>query len=48
MRELSKLKYEAEAMIPMDHAKPRLLIVALVDMMVCESWKGGITQPQET
>ena len=44
---LPKLKYEAEDVIPMEHAKPRSCTVATVDMMFCEAQKGGITQPQE-
>jgi len=38
-----KLKYEAEVVIPMEHAKPRPCTVATIDTMVHEAWKGGIT-----
>lgn len=47
-RALPKLKYEAEAVIAMEHAKPSLRIAAIIDTMVPEAWKGGIMQPQET
>lgn len=43
-----KLKYGANVVIPMEHAKPSLRIVAPVDTMVREAQKEGITQPQET
>lgn len=43
MRALPKLKYEADAAIPMEHAKPSSCTVAPMDMMVHEARKGGIT-----
>lgn len=45
---LPKLKYEVDALIHMEHAKPSPCIVAPVDTMVYEARKEGITQPQET
>jgi len=40
---LPKLKYEADAIIPMEHAKPSPHIVGPIDTMVCEARKQGIT-----
>lgn len=37
MQALLKLKYEAGAIIPMDHVKPSLRIVARIDTMVGEA-----------
>jgi len=48
MKALPKLKYEAEAIIPMEHTKPSPRIAVAVDTMVYEAWNEGITQPQET
>lgn len=45
---LPKLKYEEDVVIPMENMKPSPCTIALVDMMVGKSQKGGITQPQET
>lgn len=38
-----KLKYEEDAIIHMEHAKPSPRIVVPVDTMVREAWKEGIT-----
>jgi len=40
---LPTLKYEAETVIPIEHAKPRPHTVAPVDTMVREARKGRIT-----
>jgi len=37
-----KLKYEANAVIPMEHEKPSPCIVTPVDTMVRGAWKEGI------
>jgi len=42
---LPKLKYEADVVIPMEHAKPSPRIAASIDMMVREAWNKVITQP---
>lgn len=47
-QELLTLKYEADAVIPMENAKPSQRMAAPIDTMVRKARKEGITQSEET
>ena len=47
VQELPKLKYEAGAVIPMEHVKPSPCLIAPIDTTISAAWKERITHLQE-